>query len=814
MKTLFFISFIFLFFQSSLAQNQETLSVSKTETEISIDGIDNEMAWKNAMPSQSFTQTTPNNGKPSIQKTEVKMLYDNEAIYVFATMYEVHSDSITKTLSRRDKFGNADLFGVVIDTYGASTIGFGFLVTAAGVQIDEIHSPNNIDRNWNAVWFSSVKCLDNKWVAELKIPLAAFRFPNQTIQDWKANFTRHIRRNREDSNWQYFDATKLNYLSQFGNLSGIEGLKSPVRLALFPYLSTYVDIFEQNVRPTVNGGMDLKYGMNDAFTLDMTLIPDFGQVRFDDQVLNLSPYEIQFDEFRQFFTEGVELFNKGDLFYSRRLGGTPVNQNRLQNLEASEVIEIEKNTTRLVNATKFSGRTSKGLGVGILNGTSLATKVHINDTLTGSERIIETSPLTNYNVLIFDQNLKHNSSLTLANSNVWRAGETYDANVTAFLFDLFDQSERFNINGNISNSQLFESGNATIGQKYELELGKVAGKFITDASGEIVDEKFNNNDLGFLRRNNYKNISYYAGYRSFEPFWRLIRYWAEIEIEHTRLHQPDNFENLNFYTETGAAFKNFLFAGLNFTWRPLAENDFFEARTANYFYKRPGGTRLGGFISSNYGKPFAYDIRANLLQRNENDRYDYSINLSPRFRFNDKFSLIYDFTYDYQQNDVGLALTNTFDIVKIIEVPIFGQRDRQNITNLLTANYVFNNKMDVSFRARHYWSIVEYKDFYLLEKDGRISNIDYTGYDQEEKSIHDNNFNIFTIDMTYSWVFAPGSFLNIVWKQSLSNTNTKTTLNYFSNVNDLTQSPAFNSISLKLLYYLSYASLKSIKNSN
>ncbi|MFK8045255.1 MAG: DUF5916 domain-containing protein [Crocinitomicaceae bacterium] len=797
---------------SFVSVSQETpLTILNINEEITIDGVDDESAWSNAVGSNEFTQTSPNAGKASIQKTEVKMLYDNEAVYIFATMHETHPDSITRTLSRRDDFGNADIFGIVIDTYGASTIGFGFLVTAAGVQVDEIHTPNNIDRNWNAVWYSSVKCMDDRWVAEFKIPLAAFRFPNQNTQNWKANFTRHIRRNREDSNWHFYDATKLNYLSQFGDLKGVEQLKSPVRLALFPYVSGYLDVVDKDIRPTVNGGMDLKYGVNDAFTLDMTLIPDFGQVRFDDQVLNLSPYEIRFDEFRQFFTEGVELFNKGDLFYSRRLGGPPINQSELESKSENEVIELEKNSAQLVNSTKFSGRTKKGLGIGVLNGTSIATRVNIKDTITNAERFIETSPLTNYNILVFDQNLKHNSSLTLANSNVWRAGETYDANVTAFLFDLFDKSENFNINGNASNSQLFINNEAIIGQKYELEAGKFAGKFITNISAELVDEKFDNNDLGFLLRNNYKNINYYAGYRTWEPFWKMIRFWSEIEIDHTRLHQPDNFENLSVYTEIGGAFKNFLFAGVNYTAFPIAENDFFEARTADFFYIRPGGNRIGGFLSSNYAKKFAYDVNASYMQRAESGRYDLSIRLSPRFRFNDKFSVIYNFTYDYQKNDVGLALTNQFEIIQSNEAPIFGQRDRQNITNLLTANYVFNNKMDLSLRARHYWSIVDYKTFYELKKNGDIDDIDYSGLTSNSESIHNNNFNIFTIDMTYSWVIAPGSFLNIVYKQALTSSNANTSLNYFNNISNLSESPAFNSISVKLLYYLSYSSIKSLK---
>lgn len=808
MKLITCILFFYLGTNVTIGQIK-TLKIYNNRSVINIDGIDNETSWSETENSDNFTQTSPANGSISSQVTEVKMLYDNEAIYIYAVMYD-STNTITKTLSRRDDFGNADMFGVIIDTYGASTMGFGFLITAAGVQIDEIHSPNNIDRNWNAVWYSSVKCYDDRWVAELKIPLSAFRFPNQSNQTWKANFTRHIRSKREDSNWQYYDATKLNYLSQFGNLSGIKNIKSPVRLALFPYVSGYVDIKNKETSTAFNGGMDLKYGINDAFTLDMTLVPDFGQIRFDDQILNLSPYEVRFDEFRQFFTEGVELFNKGDLFYSRRLGSQPINQWKLNEIESTEVIKEEKNNTQLVNATKFSGRTKKGLGIGILNGTSVATNVVITDTNKNSERLITTSPLTNYNVIVLDQNLNHNSSFTLVNSNVWRSGETYDANVSAILFDLYDKSERYNINGNISNSQIFKSKNIEIGQKYFIEVGKKAGKFITELSGELLDNKFDNNDLGFLQRNNYKNINYYTGYRIWKPFWRIIRMWAEIDIDYFRLHQPDRFEKIQIYSELGGAFRNFLFTGINYTLYPIPENDFFEPRTPNFFYKRPGGQKIGGFVSSNYNKPFAYDINLSYLKRFENDRYDWKISLSPRFRFNDKFSLIYSLNYQLQNNDIGLALTNSFDIIQLNGHPIFGQRNRQVTTNVLTANYIFNNKMDISFRARHYWSKVEYNNFYELQYAGTILQSEYSN----KSALHNSNFNIFTVDMTYSWVFAPGSFLNIVWKQGVFNSNANTTLNYFENLNDLSQLPALNSVSVKLLYYISYQSFKQLKKSN
>ena len=151
-------------------------------------------------------------------------------------------------------------------------------------------------------------------------------------------------------------------------MSNIRDINPPIRLSLMPYASTYVDHFEDKTTLDFNAGMDLKYGINESFTLDATLIPDFGQVAFDNQVLNLSPFEIQFQENRQFFNEGTELFSLGDLFYSRRIGGAPKNITN-QDLSGNDSAEVTVRTefTRLLNATKISGRTNGNLGIGFLN---------------------------------------------------------------------------------------------------------------------------------------------------------------------------------------------------------------------------------------------------------------------------------------------------------------------------------------------------------------------------------------------------------------------------------------------------------------
>ena len=157
-------------------------------------------------------------------------------------------------------------------------------------------------------------------------------------------YKRQIRRYRETYTWNYIDVSYEDVSLQKGIVNGFDNLESSLRLSLMPYFSSYIENFQSQYTYPYNIGMDLKYGINESYTLDATLIPDFGQVASDDQVLNLSPFEIKFEERRQFFNEGTELFNKGgNMFYSRRVQDD------------------------LINATKISGRNKNGLAIGVLN---------------------------------------------------------------------------------------------------------------------------------------------------------------------------------------------------------------------------------------------------------------------------------------------------------------------------------------------------------------------------------------------------------------------------------------------------------------
>ena len=267
----------------------------RTTEKITVDGKANEASWGQAQLVDQFTQFKPQPGTPSTQKTEVKIMYDDDALYIFAICYD-KPEHVSKVLSQRDDFNaNVDNFQILLDTYNDKQNGFDFGVSSMGVQYDSKLYIAGENLELNMVWESAVERNELGWQCEMRIPYSAFRFPKVDVQNWGVNFFRYISHNREESTWPEINPEIDNWLLQNASLTNVQGIQPPLRLAFMPYVSAYADHFPLNQAGTsnwsrsFNGGMDIKLGLNEAFTLDMTLVPDFGQVVFDNQVLNLSP---------------------------------------------------------------------------------------------------------------------------------------------------------------------------------------------------------------------------------------------------------------------------------------------------------------------------------------------------------------------------------------------------------------------------------------------------------------------------------------------------------------------------------------------
>ncbi|MGH2552654.1 MAG: DUF5916 domain-containing protein, partial [Chitinophagaceae bacterium] len=468
----FYITLLLFLVCFSANSQQKSIQAVKTIQALKIDGNLDEAAWIEAPVLTNFIQNFPTYGLPVSQKTEVKILYDNAAIYIGAYLFDEPS-LIRKQITARDGEGqnDVDYFSVFFDTYNDHQNGFQFLVTSANVQTDARLSPNYPadfgsfgDKTWDAVWESKVSMKPDGWVVEMRIPYISLRFSKKDIQSWGLQFLRFSRRNNEYSYWNPVDPKINGFVNQFGELNNLKDIQPPLRLSLSPYITTgfrsspqtkgYLDEWLRN------GGMDVKYGLNESFTLDATLIPDFGQVVSDNVVNNLTPYEVKFTENRQFFNEGTEIFNKAGLFYSRRVGATPSKYIEVRNFVAGNADwEIVKNPnlTQLYNASKFSGRTRKKLGIGIFNALAAPMDAKIRNTVSGKDSVIRTEPLANYNIIVLDQAFKGRSSVTFTNTNVLRNGNDRDANVTALDIGLYNKKNSLVLLSTVRYSKIWGS---------------------------------------------------------------------------------------------------------------------------------------------------------------------------------------------------------------------------------------------------------------------------------------------------------------------------------------------------------------------
>jgi hypothetical protein len=769
-----------------------------------IDGLLNDKAWESASFREDFIQQGPHNGAAPTEKTHVKLLYDDQALYVGAMLYDSAPDSILTGYGLRDAGDqlNADFFSIEINPYNDSRSAMEFMVSASGIQMDSRNTVSTMNKNWNAVWESRVRITKEGWMLEMRIPYSALRFPKQKIQVWEMNFFRMIKRKNEGITWNFVNKEVFGWLNQAGELHGIENVTPPLRLSFTPYFSTYAEKYSNSsdISWSTKGGMDVKYGINESFTLDMMLIPDFGQVQSDDQQLNLTPFETFFEEKRSFFTEGTEIFNKGDIFYSRRLGSAPRSRDRVINdMNKNEVILSNPQETQLLNATKISGRTAKGLGVGFLNAITENTYAKIKDTITGNSRKELTQGFTNYNMIVLDQSLGNQSHLSLANTHRLEPKSDYRAMVTASEFKLANKKETYAFSGNAAMSQIKSGNDNQTGYRYHLQFSKIKGRFQYDLSHHLEDDQFNPNDMGFLEVNNRIINKACLNYNFFKPFGKFNEITNQLVVEHHSLYRPNRFAKMEIYWKTQAVFRNYNSLALEWSLTPVPKYDYYEPRVKGWKYKEPTDYWMRLSYNTDHRKALALDSKIAFWRGTSFDKSSYWLELHPQWRVNDKLVFNHHFYYEKNLNSLGYAAQSE-DASDIY----FVNRDINTLINTFESHWIFNQRASIRIRARHYWSEVEYKECYLLNRNGSMnSNTDY------ENKNH-INYNAFNVDLTYSWEFAPGSELSVVWKNSIDTQNQNINFNYFDNLNRTLKSTQNNSLSLRILYYIDYQRI--IKN--
>ena len=776
-----------------------------------IDGVPQDQCWSSVNTFDNFIQYEPYGGAPSKYRTTVRMLFDNEAIYVCAIMYDNSPDSIKRELGQRDGDRSiaADYFNIDLGPYNDGINGYSFKVTASGVQSDIRRSSGSGGRdiNWDAVWQSAVAITEEGWVAELKIPFSAIRFSSESNGIWGVNFWRYVQRDGEWSSWNWADKTFGSTINYLGEVEGFNEIDPPVRVSITPYISAYTKSTSGiDDRATIfSGGADLKVGLSESFTLDATLVPDFKQVQYDDLILNLTPYEIEYNEKRQFFTEGTDLFGKANIFYTRRIGARPMDYYKPQtNLEEDEILVSNENSTRLLNAVKISGRNSSGLGVGVFNAITAASEAVLQDTLTNESRKYTTQPLSNYNMIVLDQNLGNGSYISLVNTNVLKKGfkdqGSYTANVTAIDAKYLNPTRTWSFGGVGAISQKYYSGMDNIfGHNLSISGGKTGGKFRLFAGHKSISKTYDPNDMGYLQHNNILSNTLTAGYNLYDPRGILLSSMNTITFQHEMLYTPVSYTSFKIRAVSTTTFKNFSVLSLESTLLPWGEDDYYEPRREGRYYSRPSSVALGASYSTDPRKNITLKTGITTeLFNSENNMRRFGFLVTPSLRYNNRLIITHTINNSYFIGDIGYA--GTMGPATII----FGERRSVSLENITTLSYIFSPSAYLSLRGRHYWSRVDYNNnLFVLNQNGSLNAM------EPLITPGDINLNYFNLDLSWSWRFAPGSELNLVWKNSIYQRGDIIYKSFKDNFGAIFDSPVVNSFSIKALWYLDYHTIAS-----
>src|SRR5688500_16952850 len=360
----------FLLTPCALAAQGDTARAVRLAEAVRMDGRLTESVWQSAPPVTGLVQREPNEGQPAIENSEVRFAYDDDALYVGARMYSRNPRDIRALITRRDQEGTSEFIAVTLDTYRDRRTAYSFAVTPSGVRLDFYHASDDEDGDsgYDPVWQAEARIDSIGWTAEMRIPFNQLRFSPRDAQLWGLNVIRRVPARNEDNYWRLIRKDETGWASRMGLLTGIHGIAPSHRVEALPYVAggsrlRYVsdpdDPFSRTHDSDARVGGDLKVGLGPNLTVDVTLNPDFGQVEADPAIVNLSAYEVFFDEKRPFFTEGSSLLDRRGLFYSRRIGAPPPGDADADYVEASS-------STTILGAAKLSGRLPSKLSIAAL----------------------------------------------------------------------------------------------------------------------------------------------------------------------------------------------------------------------------------------------------------------------------------------------------------------------------------------------------------------------------------------------------------------------------------------------------------------
>ncbi len=786
-----------------------------------IDGLLDDACWNQGDWAGDYTQWIPNEGAPPSQPTFLKVLYDDKNIYVAIRAVDYEPEKISHKAARRDEIAG-DIVGICFDSYFDHRTGFEFDVTASGQRIDlMLTNPMNGDNNWNAVWKAKTGMEDTAWTVEMEIPLSQLRYSTAEKQVWGMHSWRWIDRLQEESDWEPQTSTGPGMLYLFGELHGIENLPKSRRIEIMPYVLGKMNTFPKeagnpfakNGRNWLgNAGLDAKIGLTSNFTADVTINPDFGQVESDPSVMNLTAFETFFEEKRPFFLEGKNIFsfdyNNSSLFYSRRIGHAP---SYSPDITDNQYIQTPENTP-ILGAVKLSGKSAKGLSVGVLESLTANTFAKISTDGITSNKMVE--PMTNYTIARVQQDINEGNTVvggifTATNRYIdkpelnflsnaaytggidvlhhWHDKEFFvDARLTGStiegstqaLINLQRSSARYYQRPDINYVGLDSSLNRLSGYGGSIKIGK-GSKGLWRYSTELDwnSPGLELNDLGYMQMADVVNQSNEISYFVNHPVSIFRTYNIGIGQ-----NNGFDFGGRNTYTEADAwvymEFKN--------KWAMNASSAY-SLESLDTRKLRGGPAMLlppkwdhSFYIRTDPSRNIFFDVRSNLTDAGNNSNKSWSVH--PGFTTTPSSIFKFSVRFDYEDNLNELQYVDTKTIGNS-NLYILGTIDQQTLGLTFRLDYYITPEISLQYYGSPFASTGKYIDFKevtnpkadsytgrfaKLQTAGNGDQYDVVGGSSATTWSFDNpdfNFSQFRSNLVFRWEYRPGSQLYFVWAQ-------------------------------------------------
>jgi len=785
-----------------------------------LDGKLNDPCWKTGEWSGNYTQWIPNEGARPSQPTYMKILYDDKNIYVAIRAFDSIPEKISRKAGRRDDFAG-DMVGITIDSYHDHRTGFEFDVSAAGQKIDLLlTNPQNADSNWNAVWNVKTAKEDSAWTAEFEIPLSQLRYSNDSVQVWGIHSWRWIERLQQESDWEPQSSSSSGILYLFGELQGIQGLPKFHRIEIMPYMSGKFNTFKKEPdNPFMNKGrklagnvgLDAKIGLTSNFTVDLTVNPDFGQVEADPSVMNLTAFETFYDEKRPFFLEGKNIFSfdfdNSSLFYSRRIGHTP---SFSPSLSTNEFMNYPDNTS-ILEAAKLSGKTSKGLSIGILQSLTASEDARI-DSL-GKRKNMNVEPLTNYSVVRVQQDFQQGKTvlggeftstnrfintpqLEFMNRNAYTGGIDFfhqwhdmeyflDAKLIASsitgsheaMANLQQSSARYYQRPDIDYVRLDTTGNRLSGYGGDVRIGK-GSKGLWHYSTELIwrSPGLDLNDMGFMQMADVikqKNSVYYFVIKPVSIFRTYNTTFSETNNWDFGMRYLSSNATINAYLE----FLNKWAVNTSVSYTtPSLDTRILRGGSAMML---PNVWDENLYVRTDPSAKLCFELSTELTNSGSGSTRYYSVQPSLKFTPINTLKLSASFNYSVNTND--LQYITTFNN-KNEQKYILGKIEQQTLGFTFRVDYNITPELSIQYYGSPFATVGKYSDFkrvtnpkasnYTDRFSGLTSILNVNNaYEVSDNNITYNfgnpdfSFSQFRSNLVFRWEYRPGSQFYLVWSQ-------------------------------------------------